>query len=193
MSRVDRKKWLEEKDNTDMYSEEPFSFFRREFDIDIVSTYKRLRNIAALPSNSLRDRMELCKAINFSAQNAYDANKVFLKARTNRELFRVEFAREMRKLNREAVVAIEDWLRTNGIKNKAITKDMVEQELSSNSNLRDRYETLLQRQEEFREIRDNCKSLAEQWSERKGLLQTQAGLLKQEREIVFGSGKIVND
>jgi len=187
MGKVVRSSWRREDPDQDQVREEPVEFFCREFDIDIISTYKRLRGIATLPVDKLRDRMELSRMINSSAQNAHDANKIFLKARTEREMFKIEFAKEMRTLNRESVTEIEAWLKANGIKNKAITKDMVEQELASNQSLRERYKGLLMKQEELREIRDNCKSLAEQWSDRKGLLQTQAGLLKQEREVVFGN------
>jgi len=101
--------------------------------------------------------------------------------------FRRQKSREMRVLNREAMTEVAAWMKANDIKKKQITKDMVEQELASNQSLRERYKDLLLKQEELREIRDNCKSLAEQWSDRKGLLQTQAGLLKQEREVVFGN------
>jgi len=187
MGKINRSSWKREGPEPGQAQEEPAEFFRREFDIDIISTYKRLRGIATLSVDKLRDRMELSRMINSSAQNAHDANKIFLKARAEREMFRIEFSKEMRTLNRESVTEIEAWMKANGVKNKKITKDMVEQELASNQSLRERYKDLLLKQEDLREIRDNCKSLAEQWSDRKGLLQTQAGLLKQEREVVFGN------
>ena len=166
---------------------DPAQFFRREFDIDVVATYERLKTIATLPVNDLQDRMALSRAINTAAQNAYDANRIFLKAKRERQLFKIEFARETRDLNRAAVTAIDQWMKNNDVKSKQITKDMIEQELASNPTFVDRYRGLMVKLEDLREVRDNCKSLAEQWSERKGLFQTQARLLTQEKEILFGN------
>lgn len=165
-------------------------FFRKEFDIDIVAEYKRLCGIAELPANEYRDRMSLSREINSAARHAYKANMIYLKAKRERELFKIEFAFEMRDLTRTATTNIADWLKKEKVSSKKqITKDMIEQELASNKDLAPRYRKLLERLEDLREIRDNCKSLAEQWSDRKGLLQTQAKLLTAERVVSFGGSK----
>jgi len=122
MGKINRSNWRREEPEQGQARQEPVEFFRREFDIDIITTYKRLKEIATLPADKLRDRMELSRAINSSAQNAFDANKIFLKARVERELFKIEFARNMRVLNREAMTEIEAWLKANDIKKKQITK-----------------------------------------------------------------------
>lgn len=168
----------------------PVQFFRREFSIDVVKEYTRLKEIATMPANDYRDRMKLSAAINGAALNAYRANMIFLKAKRERELFKIQFAARMRELNREATKNCEAWLKANKLTSKKqITKDMIESELASNEALAPRYKGILEELEDLREIRDNCKSLAEQWADRKSLLQTQARLLSEEKEMVFGGVK----
>ena len=143
-----------------------------------------------MPANDYRDRMRLSAAINGAALNAYRANMIFLKAKRERELFKIPFAKRMRELKREATKNCDAWLKANKLASKKqITVDMVNEELASNEALAPRYKALLEEQEDLREIRDNCKSLAEQWADRKSLLQTQARLLSEEKEVVFGGVK----
>jgi len=168
----------------------PVQFFRRAFAIDVVKEYERLKEIATMPANDYRDRMRLSAAINGAALNAYRANMIFLKAKRERELFKIPFAKRMRELKREATKNCDAWLKANKLASKKqITVDMVNEELASNEALAPRYKALLEEQEDLREIRDNCKSLAEQWADRKSLLQTQARLLSEEKEVVFGGVK----
>jgi len=169
--------------------EEVLEFFRKELDIDVVMVYNRLKAIAKLPSDKLMDRLALSREINAAGQNAQAAHRIWLKAKKERELFRIEFNRRKRELTREATKAIGNWMELEEISRKQITIAMVEEEMASNPDLRLKYETLMREQEELREIRDNCKSLADRWSKREGTLQTQARLLGQEREVIFGQPK----
>lgn len=169
---------------------EPVKFFRREFDIDVVAEFEKLKRIAELPANEYRDRMALSREINSAALHAYRANMIYLKAKREREMFKIDFAREMRELHRKATKNCAAWIKKEKLASKKqVTKDMIEQELATDPELRRPYVRLLAHLEDLREIRDNCKSLAEQWSDRKGLLQTQAKLLTQELEHVFGCSK----
>jgi hypothetical protein len=161
-------------------------FFRREFDVDVVAEYERLKDIARLDEKDLTDRHKLGRAINEAARNAHRANVVYQKARRERELFRVEWHRRKRELTRTAMARIEAWMDATGSKRKQITVAMVEEEICAAGDTRKEYESLLREQEELREIRNNLESLRDRWRDRQSALQSQARLLTSERELVLG-------
>lgn len=170
------------------FSEETRSFFRREQDIDIIGEFNALKNIGEMPAEQVMDRVALMHELNSAAVRARRANLIFLKARRERELFRIEFDATMKSLSNRAIQFIEIWLKENEVTKKQITKDMVEQEIASNPELVVEYRVLIEKQEELRSIQDDCQLLANEWSERKRTLQTQARLLSAEKEVVFGKG-----
>jgi len=163
-------------------------FFRREFNIDIQATYDRLKTVGKLDKKDLRDRMLLSEAINEASECSVLATRIYLKARKERELFRIEFNRRKRDLTKRATQQIEWWMEAHNVKKKQITKDMVEEEIASNDSMRKELTALVEEQERYREIVGNLKVLAEEWSNRKGTLQTQARLLTSQREVVLGGG-----
>lgn len=164
------------------FDEETMNYFRSEMDIDIVKTYKTLKEVGRLPADKLFDRDVLSEAINECHHNSRLANLIYLKAKAEREYFRIEFARDMRELQREATETVDAWLKANKSRKQA-TKDMIEQEMASNDELKEQYKYLIQRQEELRGIRDDCKLLATEWAERKWTLRTQVSLITSEREV----------
>jgi len=164
------------------FTEATVKFFKTELDVDIVSEYKRLKSIGRLPSDQLMDRIALSREINASAENAKQANKIFLKAKAEREFFRIQFDRKMRDLNRRATEQVEVWKKRNKI-SKQTTQDMVKQELASDVELAKEYRTLIEKQEQLRAIKADCQLLAEEWAERKWTLRTQANLITAEREV----------
>jgi len=161
-------------------------FFRREFDVDIEEVYLRLKDIGALPSEDLKDRHKLNRAINQAGKNAVDAGIIFRKAKKQRELFRIEYHRRMRELTRLAISRVQTWLDSVEIPKKQITKDMITQEIAAKEDTREEYTSLIRKREELREIRDNLELMAKQWAKRGSELQTQAGLLKAEKHVVLG-------
>mgnify|MGYP001188961661 CR=1 FL=1 len=164
-------------------------FFRTEFDIDVIKQYTRLKEFATIPIDKLTDRYELAKEINRSARNAYLANVIFLKARKQRELFRIEYDRKLRELTRIALARIESWMDDTGSKKKQITKEMISQEIAAKEDTREKYQALIKEQEELREIRDALQKFSLLWYERKGSLQTQASLLRQQQVVMMGDNK----
>jgi len=160
-------------------------FFRRELDIDIVESYEKLKKFSKLGPEGLRDRFKLSEAIDEAANNAHLANSIYLKAKKEREMFKVEYAKRMHEISRIALARVQIWLEETKSR-KQPTKDMIEEEIAAHEDTRKEREDLVVRLEEIREIRDNLKSLAEQWSDRKGLLQTQARLLTAQKEVVLG-------
>jgi hypothetical protein len=72
------------------------------------------------------------------------------------------------------------------IKKKQITKEMLDQEINSDPELSKEYLIWVEKQEELRMIRDDCEVLAREWSSRKNTLQTQARLISNEKELIFG-------
>jgi len=163
--------------------ESTLAYFRKELDIDIVEEYRGLKRIAKLPADKLMDRMALSRALNACAYSARRANLIYLKARAEREMFRIEFDRKMRELTRRATEQVDQWMQENDVKKKQITKDMVQQEIASDKELRAEYEGLVRRQEELKAIRDDCQVLAKEWADRKWTLRAQAQLLAAEREV----------
>lgn len=161
-------------------------FFRREFDVDLIEEYKKLKDIGALSSEDLKDRHKLNKAINKAGKNAVMAGIIFRKARKQRELFRVKYYRTMRELTRLAISRVQTWLESVDVPKKAITKDMVTEEIMAKKDTRKEYEALIREQEELREIRDNLELIMKQWTKRGNELQTQVGLLKAEKHVVLG-------
>ena len=165
----------------------PMEFFREELDVDIMVVYRRLKSVAKLTEEQLKDRNALSAAINEAADNALLAKKIYFIARKERELFKIDYARSMRRLNREAIKRVEAWMKDNKIPSsrKQITKDMVLEEISASEDLREEYLALLRRDQELKAIRDLLLALADEWKDRKGTLQSQAKLLTSQREVVF--------
>ena len=168
------------------FKEAELNFFRKEFEIDIVEEYKKLKHIGELPADKILDRMALTREINSAAGNARRANLIFLKAKRERELFRIEFSRTVRKLHRQAMQNVDAWMKDREIKKKQITKEMLDQEINSDPELSKEYLVWVEKQEELRMIRDDCEVLAREWSSRKNTLQTQARLISNEKELIFG-------
>jgi len=168
------------------FKEAELNFFRKEFEIDIVEEYKKLKHIGELPADKILDRMALTREINSAAGNARRANLIFLKAKRERELFRIEFSRTVRKLHRQAMQNVDAWMKDREIKKKQITKEMLDQEINSDPELSKEYLIWVEKQEELRMIRDDCEVLAREWSSRKNTLQTQARLISNEKELIFG-------
>lgn len=164
-------------------------FFRREFDVKVVDEYERLKDVGRLSQEDLRDRFKLSEAINEAGRNAHRANMIAVKAKKEREFFRVEFNRRNREVRRTALARIGSWLEATGNKRKQITKDMIDEEVAAHEDTRTEYEELMREQEELREIRDNLRNLADQWSDRKSSLQTQARLLSAQKEVVLGRNR----
>jgi len=168
------------------FNDEVLTFFRKELDIDIIAEYRRLKRVGKIPADKLTDRMELIGFLNTAAEEVRATNLIYLKARTVREHFRIDFDRTMRDLNRRATEKVSAWLETSGTK-KQITIDMVKQEIASDPELSQEYTALVSRQEELRTIRDDCALLLKEWADRKWTLRAQADLVKAEREVKLPS------
>lgn len=158
------------------------AYFRKELDVDVIKVFEKLKNIAEVPADEINDRMTLARHINSASKNAWRANLLALKATTERELFRLEMDAALRKLTIEATEVLKKEMERKEITKKQITVAMVDQELAT----REDYQVLKKKEQEIREMRDACQSLAQQWSDRKGLLQTQARLITNEREVRLG-------
>lgn len=191
MGKLNRKNQLSETksvmSSSSRMGEEQFRFFRKEQDIDIIEEFRALKSIGEIPADKILDRMELAREINASASRARRANLIYLKARRERELFRIDHASTMKDLTSKAIQNIERWLKDNEVTKKQITKDMIEQEIASDSVLSEAYRNLIEMEEEIKSIQDDCKLLADEWAERKRTLQTQARLITAEREVVLSS------
>jgi hypothetical protein len=165
-------------------------FFKTEFDnIDVVGTYKRLKDIGELPLEDLRDRDKLSMAINRTGRHAFDAGRIYEKTRMERELFRIEKSRKMRELTRLAIARINTWMDATETKRKQVTQKMIEEEIAAGDDTRGSYEALIREEESLKEMRNNLESFKRQWDARLSALQTQAGLLKSRKEMVFGGKK----
>ena len=160
-------------------------FFRSELDIDVEATYRRLKSVATLSQEEAKDRHAVSMAINSAARNAIDARKLYLVARREREIFKIEMRRSMRRISREATERINRWMKLHDIRKKQITNAMVEEEIAANDDLREEYKILVQREQDLRNIRDIMQMLADEWSARKSTLQTQARLLAAQKEVIF--------
>ena len=190
MGKVSMKKKTEEKKadgaiisaKTERFDKETMFYFRKELDVDIIVEFEKLKDVGQLPADKLMDRIALSNAINCAASNSRQANKIYLKAKTEREFYRIEFDRELQDLHRDATTNVATWLEENDVKKKQITKDMVQQEISSDKKLRAKYEALILKQEELRSICQNCEVLAREWVERKWTLRAQAALVAAEKE-----------
>jgi hypothetical protein len=173
----------------DKSSEKTRAYFRKELAVDIVEVYEKLKDISTIPANKLRDRDVLSAAINEAALNSHRANMIYLRTRAMREEYKATYATENRELSRQATIQIQEWMEVEEVKKKQITINMVFEEICSSPALRKRYDKIQAEQEELRAIRDVCKSLVTQWESRKGLLQTQARFITQQREIVMPVNK----
>lgn len=163
--------------------ERTLNYFRKTFDIDVVVEFERLKDVAAVPANQLRNKGALVEAINFAAKNAIAANMIWQKAKKLREAFRVEYNQGMRSISRLALVRVENFLNEIGSKRKQITKEMISEEICAMADTREPYEELHVRQQELREIVSNTEALAKRWAERESTLQTQARLLTSQRDV----------
>jgi len=162
------------------------NYFRREFDIDIKKEYERLKSVGRIPTDKLKDRHEFVKALNDCGRNAVHARIIASQARRMRELFMIRWHREMREINRAATRQIQEWMDEKGIKKKQITKDMISEEIASTPIYAKQYAALLAEKEELSSIREVLKEFANQWSERKGTIQSQLSALKLEKEVILG-------
>jgi hypothetical protein len=154
-------------------------------DIDIIEEFRKLKDIGEIPADQIMDRMVLTREINSSAGRARRAHLIFLKARRERELFRIDYSKTMESLSNRAIQKVEQWLKDNEVTKKQITKDMVEQKIASDPELSKEYTELVEREEEVKGIQDDCQLLATEWAERKRTLQTQARLITAEKEAVY--------
>lgn len=162
------------------------SFFRKQLDVDIEKEFDRLKSVGRIPADQLKDRNRLAKEINRASYLAFRANLIYLKARKERELFRIEFNKEMRELQRLAIARINTWFDKTATVRKQITKDMIDQEICAGEDTGERLRIIKEREEEIREIRDALDNLAKQWSTRVSSLQTQARLASAQKEVVLG-------
>lgn len=168
---------------------ETLAFFRVELDIDVVREYRRLADIGRLPVNVYRDRVALMGAVNEAAHNAHVANRIAIKARRERAVFMVEYHSQLRALKKRALAGCAAWIQALGAK-KQVTEGMIVEEMCHQKDLRAEYEPLERKREEWDGVVADCESLAKQWSDRKGLLQTQARLLQAQREVILGKPEV---
>jgi hypothetical protein len=167
------------------FTEEVVSFFTSEHRIDVMSEFNKLKSIGAIPVNQITDRMTLLRELNACHQNARRANLIFLVARKERELFRIEVSRAMRDLTRKATLLVEKWLKSNDVGRKQITKELVEQEIASDPELQKAYRALMEKEQNLVNIKEDCELLAREWSQRQWTLRAQASILTSEREVIL--------
>ena len=161
-------------------------FFRKEFEIDIRAEYDRLKDIARVPVKSLKDKEVLIAHLNSVAKNAVTARIIASHAKSLRELHRIKWYKEMRRLTRLATRQVDDWLKVKDVKKKQITKDMIMEEIASDDNMCGEYEALVREREELRRMRDVLDEFAKQWSKRFETLRSQLSALKAQREVILG-------
>lgn len=162
------------------------SFFVNEFDFDVMETYERLKNIARVPVDKMRDKHVLSRYINTAARDAVDANVIARHAAEQRNLQKIDEMVLMKRLKNIAMKRIRDQLEADGITKKQITKDMIEEEIASGSDTGKLYRNMVEKREELRKIRDILNEFAKQWNQRVSSLQSQLKALN-DREINFGS------
>ena len=104
-------------------------------------------------------------------------------AKSLRELHRIKWYKEMRRLTRLATRQVDDWLKVKDVKKKQITKDMIMEEIASDDNMCGEYEALVREREELRRMRDVLDEFAKQWSKRFETLRSQLSALKAQREV----------
>lgn len=170
------------------FTEETVSFFRHEHQIDVVTEFNRLKHVGQIPANQITDRLTLLKELNACHQNSRRANLIFLVARREREVFRIEYSRIMRDLNRKAMSLLGEWMAQNDITKKQITKDMVEQEIASDPELQKTYRALVNKEQDLISIKEDCELLAHEWSQRQWTLRAQAQILSSEKEVSLKGG-----
>ena len=164
-------------------------FFRKEFEIDIRVEYDRLKDIARVPVKSLRDKDALIAHLNSVAKNAVTARIIASHAKSLRELHRIKWHKEMRRLTRLATRQVNDWLKVNGVAKKQITVAMVTEEIASDEHMSKEYEELVREREELRRMRDVLDVFAVQWSKRFETLRSQLSALKVQKEVVLGGSR----
>ena len=89
-------------------SEEVAKFFQKEFDIDLVSEYERLKDIGKIPLGKIRDREVILNAVNEAGENAHRAKQIHLKARRMYELYQVEFDKKLLLLKKRAMIRLKE-------------------------------------------------------------------------------------
>ena len=169
------------------FASKAIPFFKKEFDVDLIAEFEDLKQIAALPVENFRDRGALFLALNEAALNAWRANRIYLKAKREFDLFKIEALGAMRPLRRAAIIRINEWAAENSSK-KQITEAMILEEIAADPVDGVVYRELQIRDEDLSEIRDNLKSLSEMWKNRIDTLRSQASLIKDQTNIVFGKG-----
>lgn len=166
------------------FGKQEYEFFSKESKIDIIKVYQQLKCVAEIPVDKLMDRYTLMKAINSATRDSMLANKIWLIAKREKELYQIEYLKKLGVLTKKATEKIQLWMDLEGIKKKQITKDLIEQELCSGV-LEDDYRELIERREDIKLIANDCERLATEWSDRKWTLRTQAQLLSAEKEFVL--------
>lgn len=158
-------------------------FFRKQFDFDVEKEWAKLKSVGRVPKEDLRDRFKLNEHINRAGERAVRARAIAGKVAVALSQYRIEYAREMRELKRQAIRQIDEWMKLHNMRRKQITNDMVEEEIASNKKMSGLYARLVEKMEELKALRATLDEFAKQWSERKGTLQTQARLVSAEREL----------
>lgn len=171
----------------DGFTQEAVAFFRKEMGVDVVAEFKRLKGIGRVPADQLKDRNVLISELNGVADCAFTAYLIFLRARREVELFQIDFDKGLQHLHRTATERVSNWLEAKGGVKKQITKDMVDQQIAADEDLRIQYRELVEGMEERKGIRDACLRMAEEWSARRYTLNAQANLVSAERELVMSS------
>jgi len=166
------------------------SFFRKEFDIDIVKEFEDLKDLGQVSADKLKSKNTLIKMLNKAASCEFRAKRIFLKARKEFSLFLIGHNKELRSLERKAIVRLKAWMDNTGIGNrKQITKEDVVKMICSKEDSREVYEKLIFDLEEMKEIRDNCESLSNRWKSRSILLQAQSKLVQATISVKLGGSK----
>jgi hypothetical protein len=158
------------------------SWFKLKFDIDMVKEYERLEHLAEIPMDKLRNREEIMIQMNTAAKEAHRAHILYAKAKRICDEYERDVVRRLAGPRKTAVRRVEQWLHLHQIRGKSITEKMVNDELLSDPKLSESYMKAVRRLDDVREIRDNFKSLANQWNNRVSLLQSHSRLISESGE-----------
>ena len=163
-----------------MQDEKVVEFFsKRWVEVDVISVFRRLERIGRIPSNQLRDRDRLLKELNEAQDNAALAETIYLKSCELYDRFKVDYNREMGRLERRAIVRIKAWMDKHKVgSRKQITSDLVVKFICMKKDSRDAYRRLVDEDIEHRRVRDSCKNLSDKWSGRRWLLGSQVKLVE---------------
>lgn len=155
-------------------------YFRRQLNVDVAGEYERLKEVSRVPVEKITSAYFLSTHINSVSKNAHSAFLMYLKARRESELYEIEYKREMRELTRLAMARITAWMKHAELVRKQITESMIVEEIAAGADTRERYEELITKRIELRDIADAMKSFSQLWADRRSSLQTQATLARKE-------------